>query len=80
MSCSKGVEILNSRTGPYKGQKVIVDGPEYENAAGLGSNCGIFDPDILSRQIFIAILTASDTITWGNITCIYNGVLSRTVY
>jgi aldehyde:ferredoxin oxidoreductase len=36
MSCSKGIDDFILKTGPYKGQKVIVDGPEYENAAGLG--------------------------------------------
>ncbi len=44
MSCSKGIDDYEVRTGPYRGSRVIVDGPEYENAAGLGSNCGIFDP------------------------------------
>ncbi len=42
MSCSKAVDDFEITTGPCKGQKVIVDGPEYENAAGLGSNCAIF--------------------------------------
>jgi len=46
MSCAKGVDNYELRTGPYAGQKVIVDGPEYENAGGLGSNCGIFNPDL----------------------------------
>ena len=44
MSCTKGIDDYVVRTGPYKGKTVIVDGPEYENAAGLGANCGIFDP------------------------------------
>jgi aldehyde:ferredoxin oxidoreductase len=44
MSCAKGVDDFELKTGPYKGHKVIVDGPEYETAAGLGSNLGIFDP------------------------------------
>ena len=50
MSCTKGVDDFEILTGPYKGQKVLVDGPEYENAAGLGSNCGIFDPAIYNRN------------------------------
>ncbi len=29
MSCAKGVDNFPLKTGPYKGQKVIVDGPEY---------------------------------------------------
>ncbi|HDS11650.1 MAG TPA: aldehyde:ferredoxin oxidoreductase, partial [Candidatus Wirthbacteria bacterium] len=45
MSCAHCVENFELQTGPYAGQKVLVDGPEYENAAGLGSNWGIFDPN-----------------------------------
>ena len=47
MACAKGADGQYVMTGPYKGHMVTVDGPEYENAAGLGSNCGIFDPDWL---------------------------------
>jgi aldehyde:ferredoxin oxidoreductase len=53
------------RTGPYKGQKVIVDGPEYENAAGLGANCGIFDPDYIIEANFYCDTYALDTISVG---------------
>ncbi len=59
MSCAKAVDDFELKSGPYKGQKVIVDGPEYENAAGLGSNCGIFDPDISLKLTSIAILMVS---------------------
>ncbi|MHA1728374.1 MAG: aldehyde ferredoxin oxidoreductase N-terminal domain-containing protein, partial [Promethearchaeota archaeon] len=44
LSCShfsKGHKVL---TGPYKDQKVLVDGPEYETIAGCGSNWGVWDP------------------------------------
>ncbi len=44
MACAKAVDGFELRTGPDKGKKVIVDGPEYETAASLGSNVGIFDP------------------------------------
>ena len=44
MSCAKAADMFQVRTGPYAGQCVTVDGPEYENAAGLGANLGIFDP------------------------------------
>ena len=37
MSCAKGVDNYELRTGPYKGEKVIVDGPEYETTSSLGS-------------------------------------------
>ena len=52
MSCSKGIDNFELKTGPYMGQKVIVDGPEYENAAGLGSNCGIFNPEYIIETNF----------------------------
>ncbi len=44
ISCSKAADNFKLRTGPYAGQCVTVDGPEYENAAGLGANLGCFDP------------------------------------
>lgn len=65
LSCSHAVDDFVLRTGPYKGQKVIVDGPEYENAAGLGSNCGIFDPDYLLEANFYCDTYALDTISVG---------------
>ncbi len=65
MSCSKGADGHHVRTGPYKGHIVTVDGPEYENAAGLGSNCGIFDPDWLLEVNFYCDTYGIDTISWG---------------
>ena len=38
MSCAKGVNNYLLRTGPFKGESVIVDGPEYETAAGIAAN------------------------------------------
>jgi aldehyde:ferredoxin oxidoreductase len=81
MSCSKGVDDFELKTGPYKGQKVIVDGPEYENAAGLGSNCGIFDPGYIIEVNFYCDTYGMDTITWATVLafimeCFENGVLN----
>ena len=42
--CAHGVKGFSPFTGPYKGKKVFVNGPEYETCAGCGSNLGIFDP------------------------------------
>jgi len=67
MSCAKGVDNYELRTGPYKGQKVIVDGPEYENVGGLGSNCGIFNPDYIIEANFYCDTYGICTITWGTI-------------
>lgn len=81
MSCSKGVDDFEIKTGPYKGTKVIVDGPEYENAAGLGSNCGIFDPAYIIETNFYCDTYGICTITWGCLMafimeCYENGILN----
>ena len=65
MACSKAVDGFEIKTGPYKGQKVMVDGPEYENAAGLGSNGGIFDPAYIIEANFYCDTYGICTITWG---------------
>ncbi|HZK06770.1 MAG TPA: aldehyde ferredoxin oxidoreductase C-terminal domain-containing protein [Bacteroidales bacterium] len=82
MACAKGVDEFELKTGPYKGQKVIVDGPEYENAGGLGSNCGIFDPDHIIEANFYCDTYGICTITWGTLTaftmeCYENGILNK---
>jgi len=82
MSCAKGVDHYEIQTGPYKGQKVIVDGPEYENAAGLGSNCGIFDADYIIEANFYCDTYGICTITWGTLMafvmeCYENGILNK---
>jgi aldehyde:ferredoxin oxidoreductase len=65
MACSKAIENFTVKTGPYKGQKVIVDGPEYESVGGLGSNCGIFDPEIVAELNFYCDTYGIDTISFG---------------
>lgn len=82
MACAKGVDEFELKTGPYKGQKVIVDGPEYENAGGLGSNCGIFDPDYIIESNFYCDTYGICTITWGTLVafimeCYENGILNK---
>ncbi|MCF8370201.1 MAG: hypothetical protein K9H64_01175 [Bacteroidales bacterium] len=67
MSCAKAVNPFIVQTGPYKGAEVIVDGPEYENAGGLGSNCGIFDPDYIIEANFYCDTYGICTITWGTL-------------
>ena len=81
MSCAKGVDNFELRTGPYKGSKVIVDGPEYENAAALGSNIAVFDPRDIIELNFYCDTYGVCTITWGNIVgflmeCWDNGILN----
>lgn len=84
MSCAKAVDQFELKTGPYKGEKVIVDGPEYENAAGLGSNCGIFDPDTILELNFYCDTYGIDTISFGTLTafvmeCYENGILNKEI-
>ncbi len=82
MSCSKGVNDYELRTGPYKGDKVIVDGPEYETVGGLASNCGIFNADYTIEANFYCDTYGIDTISFGTITafvmeCYENGILNE---
>ena len=84
MSCAKGVDDYVLKTGPYKGEAVIVDGPEYETAAGLGSNLGIFDPEAIIEQNFYCDTYGICTITWGTIVafimeCYEAGILNKEI-
>jgi aldehyde:ferredoxin oxidoreductase len=82
MMCSKGIDDFELRTGPYKGSKVLVDGPEYETAAALGSNLAIFDPLYVAEENFYCDTYGICTISWGNIMafimeCWENGILNK---
>ncbi|MEA1878113.1 MAG: aldehyde ferredoxin oxidoreductase C-terminal domain-containing protein [Bacteroidota bacterium] len=84
MSCAKGVDNYIVQTGPYKGEDVIVDGPEYENAAGLGSNCGIFDPYYIIEANFYCDTYGMDTISWGTLLafvmeCYEAGIINKEI-
>ncbi|MCE5201303.1 MAG: aldehyde:ferredoxin oxidoreductase [Synergistaceae bacterium] len=65
LACAKAVDHFPLQTGPWKGKEVIVDGPEYETAAGLGSNLGIFDPFWTIEANFYADNYGLDTISLG---------------
>jgi Aldehyde:ferredoxin oxidoreductase len=82
MACAKGVDKFRLKTGPYAGQEVIVDGPEYETAAGLGSNCGIFDPEYVIEVNFYCDTYGICTISWGTtmaflMECYQRGILNK---
>jgi aldehyde:ferredoxin oxidoreductase len=82
MACSKAVDDFVLSTGPYKGQSVMVDGPEYENAAGLGSNGGFFDPRYIIEANFYCDTYGICTITWGTsvafiMECHEKGILNK---
>ncbi len=68
VACAHGVRDFVPVTGPYKGKKVFVDGPEYETIAGCGSNIGIFDPFTILEMNFYCDAYGLDTISVG--TCI----------
>jgi len=63
MSCSHAVDEFPLRTGPYKGQRVLVDGPEYETAAGC-ANLGVFDPNFVLEMNFYCDTYGIDTISF----------------
>ena len=68
VACAHGIKDFVPLTGPYKGKKVFVDGPEYETIAGCGSNTGIFDPHTVVEINFYCDTYGLDTISVG--TCI----------
>jgi aldehyde:ferredoxin oxidoreductase len=84
MQCSKGVDEFEVKTGPYKGTRVLVDGPEYETAAGLGANMGIFDYEAIIECNFYCDTYGICTITWGTIVaflmeCYENGIINKEI-
>jgi aldehyde:ferredoxin oxidoreductase len=63
MSCSHAVDNFPLRSGPYQGERVLVDGPEYETAAG-SANLGVFDPDFVLEMNFYCDTYGIDTISF----------------
>lgn len=84
LSCAKAADSFELKTGPYKGEKVTVDGPEYETAAGVGANCGIFDPEYVLECNFYCDTYGIDTISFATITaflmeCYENGIINKEI-
>jgi aldehyde:ferredoxin oxidoreductase len=82
MSCAHGVPHYQLKSGPYKGEKVFVDGPEYETLGGLGSNIGVFDPEALLELNFYADTYGIDSISLGDsiafaMECFELGIISK---
>jgi aldehyde:ferredoxin oxidoreductase len=82
VACAHAVDGYEVQTGPYKGQRVIVDGPEYETIAGVGSNCGIFDPEAILEINFYCDTYGIDTISFGTamafaMECYEAGILDK---
>lgn len=81
LSCCKAVDGFRPRTGPYKGHSVSVDGPEYETAAGCGSNICVWDPKDVVEINFYCDTYGVDTISFGTsvafaMECFENGILN----
>jgi aldehyde:ferredoxin oxidoreductase len=79
MSCSHAVDGFLLKTGPYKGSRVLVDGPEYETAGG-SANMGVFDPDFVLEMNFYCDTYGIDTISYTTgmafvMECYENGIL-----
>lgn len=84
MACSKGMDGFELRTGPYKGQIVTVDGPEYETIAGCGSNIGVFDLHWISEYNYYCDTYGLDTISFGTamafvMECYEAGILNKEI-
>ncbi len=82
LSCCKAVDNFVPRTGPYKGQKVCVDGPEYETVGGCGSNLCIWDAKDVVELNFYCDTYGVDTISFGTSTafameCYEYGILNK---
>ena len=70
MACAKTVDGFTVKTGPYKGQKVTVDGPEYETC-GCGSNMSLWDPFWILEFNFYCDTYGLDTISTGTAIAFY---------
>jgi aldehyde:ferredoxin oxidoreductase len=81
LQCTKGgwVTLVS---GAHQGQKVWVDGPEYETAAGFGSNLGIWNPEFIMEANWHCDNYGIDTITTATIMaflmeCFQRGYLTK---
>ena len=84
MSCAHGVDNFHLKTGPYAGQPVLVDGPEYETIAGVGSNIGVFDKLAVIEMNFYCDTYGIDTISFANsvafaMECYTEGIIDEKV-
>jgi aldehyde:ferredoxin oxidoreductase len=82
VACAHAVDGYTVRSGPYEGQTVIVDGPEYETIGAVGSNCGIFEPGAILEINFYCDTYGIDTISFGTgmafaMECFEAGVIDK---
>lgn len=62
LRCTKGGWVT-LKSGRLKGRKVWVDGPEYETAAGFGSNLGIWNAEFIMEANWLCDDYGIDTIS-----------------
>ncbi|MBA4422358.1 MAG: hypothetical protein C0390_04540 [Syntrophus sp. (in: bacteria)] len=62
LRCTKGGWVT-LRFGEHKGRRVWVDGPEYETAAGFGSNIGMWNAEFIMEANWHCDNYGIDTIT-----------------
>jgi aldehyde:ferredoxin oxidoreductase len=84
VSCAHFIKVHKVLTGPYKGQEVAVDGPEYETIAGCGSNWDVWEPKWVVEANFYCDTYGIDTISIGTgiafvMECYEAGVLNKEV-
>jgi len=82
MACAHAVPHFHLQTGPYAGQVVFVDGPEYETLGAVGSNLSLWEPEQMLEINFYADTYGIDSISLGNsiayaMECYEYGVLNR---
>lgn len=81
LQCTKGGWVTLT-SGIHAGQKVWVDGPEYETAAGFGSNLGVWNPKFIMEANWHCDNYGIDTITTSGVMaflmeCFQRGYLSK---
>jgi len=81
MACAKGVDDFELKTGPDRGKRVLVDGPEYETLGG-SSNMGIYDPEWVIEMNYYCDNYGIDTISFCTLMafvmeCYENGILNK---
>jgi aldehyde:ferredoxin oxidoreductase len=81
LRCTKGGWVT-LKSGRLRGEKVWVDGPEYETAAGFGSNLGMWNAEFIMEANWLCDDYGIDTITVAVIMafmmeCFQRGYLDR---
>ncbi len=81
LQCTKGGWVT-LKSGDHAGDKVWVDGPEYETAAGFGSNLGIWNAEFIMEANWHCDNYGIDTITTATIMaflmeCFQRGFLTK---